>query len=84
MQATDIEREVGDFVVSTSALRRANEPRHDGSLLGDVIGSVRVLDLVAHLQARFEISVEDEDLDSINNLADMLQESPTPRSRFWK
>jgi acyl carrier protein len=49
-----------------------------------VIGSVRVLDLVAHLQARFEISVEDEDLDTINNLADMLQESPTPRSRFWK
>jgi hypothetical protein len=34
----------------------ADKLRHDGSLLGDVIDSVGILDLVAYLQARFEIA----------------------------
>jgi acyl carrier protein len=74
MQAVDIEREVRKFVVEHFLSGRAEKLRDDGSLLGDVIDSMGVLDLVAYLQARFDITVDDEEvvpsnLDTINNLA---------------
>jgi len=73
MQATDIEREVRNFVVEHFLSGNAEKLRDDGSLLGDVIDSMGVLDLVAYLQTRFEITVDDEEvvpsnLDTINNL----------------
>jgi len=73
MQATDIEREVRNFVVEHFLSGHAEKLRDDGSLLGDVIDSMGVLDLVAYLQTRFEITVDDEEvvpsnLDTINNL----------------
>lgn len=72
-QATDIEREVRKFVVEHFLSGHAEKLRDDGSLLGDVIDSMGVIDLVAFLQARFDINVEDEEvvpgnLDTINNL----------------
>ncbi len=73
IKPTDIEREVRKFVVEHFLSGHAEKLRDDGSLLGDVIDSMGVLDLVAYLQARFDITVDDEEvvpgnLDTINNL----------------
>ena len=73
-QTAEIEREVRNFVVEHFLSGHAEKLRDDGSLLGDVIDSMGVLDLVAYLQERFKITVEDEEvipsnLDTINNLA---------------
>jgi acyl carrier protein len=74
MQTTvDIEQEIRNFLVKQFLEGRAEKLRDDGSLLGDVIDSVGVLELVTYLQERFAINVEDEDvvpsnLDSVHNL----------------
>ena len=73
MQAVDIEREVRKFVVEHFLSGHAEKLRADGSLLGNVIDSMGVLDLVAFLQARFDITVHAEEvvpgnLDTIKNL----------------
>jgi len=72
-QTTDIEREIRSFLVAHFLSGRAEILRADGSLLGNVIDSLGVLDLVTYLQDQFKITVEDEDvvpgnLDTINNL----------------
>jgi acyl carrier protein len=74
VQTMEIEREIRNFVVDHFLSGHAEKLRDDGSLLGDVIDSMGVLDLVAYLQDRFKITVEDEEvmpsnLDTINNLA---------------
>jgi acyl carrier protein len=74
IQTTEIEREIRNFVVDHFLSGHTEKLRDDGSLLGDVIDSMGVLDLVAYLQDRFKITVEDEEvmpsnLDTINNLA---------------
>jgi acyl carrier protein len=74
MQTTDIEREVREFVVKHFLSGHAEKLRDDGSLLGDVIDSMGVLELVAYLQDRFKITVDDEEvvpgnLDTVNSLA---------------
>jgi acyl carrier protein len=74
IQTTEIEREIRNFVVEHFLSGHAEKLRDDGSLLGDVIDSMGVLDLVAFLQDRFKITVEDEEvvpgnLDTIKNLA---------------
>jgi acyl carrier protein len=53
---------------------RAEKLRDDGSLLGDVIDSTGVIELVGYLQDRFKITIDDEEvipanLDTIKNLA---------------
>jgi acyl carrier protein len=74
MQTTvDIEQEIRNFLVKQFLEGRAEKLRDEGSLLGDVIDSVGVLELVTYLQERFAINVEDEDvvpsnLDSVHNL----------------
>jgi acyl carrier protein len=73
MQTIDIEREIRSFLMEHFLSGRAEKLRDDGSLLGDVIDSVGVLDLVTYLQERFKIMVEDEEvvpgnLDTVNNL----------------
>ena len=73
-QTAEIEREVRSFIVEHFLSGHAEKLRDDGSLLGDVIDSMGVLELVAYLQDRFKITVEDEEvmpsnLDTINNLA---------------
>jgi acyl carrier protein len=74
VQTMEIEREIRNFVVEHFLSGHTEKLRDDGSLLGDVIDSMGVLDLVAYLQDRFKITVEDEEvmpsnLDTINNLA---------------
>jgi acyl carrier protein len=72
-QTADIEREVRSFLVEHFLSGRAEQLRDDGSLLGNVVDSLGVLDLVTYLQDHFKITVEDEDvipsnLDTVNNL----------------
>jgi acyl carrier protein len=73
MQTADIESDVRSFLIEHFLSGRAERLRDDGSLLGNVVDSLGVLDLVTYLQDRFKISVEDEDvvpgnLDTVNNL----------------
>jgi acyl carrier protein len=74
MQTTsNIERDVRDFVIQNFLAGNASKLRADGSLLGDVIDSMGVLNLVAYLQEHFGITVEDDEvlpsnLDTIDNL----------------
>lgn len=71
--ATDIERDVRNFVVEQFLAGNASRLRPDGSLLGDVIDSMGVISLVAYLQEHFGITIEDDEvipsnLDTIQNL----------------
>ena len=74
MQTTsNIGRDVRDFVIQHFLAGNASKLRADGSLLGDVIDSMGVLNLVAYLQEHFGITVEDDEvipsnLDTIDNL----------------
>lgn len=72
-RTAEIEREIRRFLVTHFLSGRADHLRDDGSLLGNVVDSLGVLDLVTFLQEHFKITVEDEDvvpsnLDTINNL----------------
>jgi acyl carrier protein len=74
IQTIEIEREVREFVVKHFLSGHAEKLRDDGSLMGDVIDSMGVLELVTFLQDRFKITVEDEEvvpanLENINRLA---------------
>ena len=73
MQTIDIERDVRTYIVEHFLAGNASKLNADGSLLGDVIDSMGVLDLVAYLQDHFHVTVEDDEvvpsnLDTINNL----------------
>lgn len=70
---TDIERDIRSFIVQHFLGGNAAKLSQNGSLLGDVIDSMGVLNLVSYLQERFGITVEDdevnpENLDTIDNL----------------
>jgi acyl carrier protein len=74
IQTNEIEREVRNFLVMHFLSGRAEKLRDDGSLLGDVIDSTGVIELVGYLQDRFKITIDDEEvipanLDTIKNLA---------------
>jgi acyl carrier protein len=73
MQTIDIEHDVRTYVVEHFLAGNAGKLSTEGSLLGDVIDSMGVLDLVAYLQEHFHFTVEDDEvvpgnLDTINNL----------------
>ena len=73
MQTTDIEREIRQFLVDQFFLGNDEKLRNDGSLLGSVIDSGGMLNLVMFLQDHFGIIVEDDEvvpdnLDSVKNL----------------
>jgi acyl carrier protein len=74
IQTNEIEREVRDFLVMHFLSGRAEKLRDDGSLLGDVIDSTGVIELVGYLQDRFKITIDDEEvipanLETIKSLA---------------
>jgi acyl carrier protein len=73
MHTTDIERETRDFLVSNFLLGRADRLADDDPLLGQIIDSSGVLELISFLQDRFSITVPDEDvipenLDSVKRI----------------
>lgn len=85
MQSTqEIERDIRGFIVEHYLSGRAETLRDDGSLLGDVIDSIGVLDLVTFLQERFRFTVEDEEvvpgnLDTVNNLVAYVARKLAPK-----
>ncbi len=73
METMDIEHDVRTYIVEHFLAGNAAKLSADGSLLGDVVDSMGVLDLVAYLQDHFHVTVEDDEvipsnLDTINNL----------------
>jgi acyl carrier protein len=68
LQTTDIEREIRNFITETFLLRSGETLREDVPLLGSVIDSQGAIELVAFVQQRFNIQVEDEEV-TIDNLA---------------
>lgn len=68
MQTTDIEREIRNFIADTFLLGSGETLEDDVPLLGSVIDSQGAIELVAFIQERFNIAVEDEEA-TIDNLA---------------
>jgi acyl carrier protein len=62
MQTTDIEREIRSFLINNYLFGRSEALRDDESLLGNVIDSTGVLELVVFLQENFAIVVEDDEV----------------------
>jgi acyl carrier protein len=70
MQTTDIEHEIRRFLVDNFLFGRDEKLRDDEPLLGNVIDSTGVVELVVFLQERFDIAVEDEEVvtDNLDSL----------------
>jgi acyl carrier protein len=66
MQTTEIEHEIRTFLVDNFLFGRPEALRDDATLLGDVIDSTGVIELVVFIQERFAITVEDEEVTSDN------------------
>jgi acyl carrier protein len=62
MQRQDIEKDVRKFIADQFFYGRAEEIPSEGSLLGSVIDSTGLLELVTFVQEHFGITVEDEDI----------------------
>lgn len=85
MQTTDIETEVRAFLVDNFVLTGGEKLREETPLLGNVIDSNGVLELVMFLQDRFAITVEDdevttENLDSLKNVVHFVEKKLKPRA----
>jgi acyl carrier protein len=73
MDTANIERDIRHFLVVQFLDGRAEDLLDDGALLGNVVDSTGVLELVGYLQDHFAITVEDdevisENLDSLKTL----------------
>jgi acyl carrier protein len=66
MQTTDIANEIRTFLVDNFLYGHNEKLREDESLLGNVIDSTGVVELVVFLQERFDIIVEDEEVTTEN------------------
>lgn len=68
MQTTEIEQEIRSFLIEEFLFGRADGFQNDAPLLGNVIDSQGVIELVAFVQQRFKIEVADEEV-TTDNLA---------------
>jgi acyl carrier protein len=62
VQTTDIEQEIRTFITENFLFGRAETLTDDVPLLGNVIDSTGVIELIGFVQERFAISVEDEEV----------------------
>lgn len=62
MRTSQIESEIRTYLVDHFLSGRVEALPTDGSLLGSVIDSTGLLELVTYLQGHFGITVEDEDV----------------------
>ncbi len=74
MQTTDIQDEIRSFLSSNFLAGRSEQFGDEDPLLGNLIDSTGVIELIMFLQERFRISIEDEEvttdnLDSVKNAA---------------
>jgi len=68
MQTTDIEHEIRNYLTETFLFGRSDALNDDTPLLGNVIDSQGVLELIVFVQERFAIAVDDEEVTN-NNFA---------------
>ena len=66
MQATEIEQEVRTFLTETFLFGRNEALNDDAPLLVNVVDSQGVIELIAFVQERFEIVVDDEEVTTDN------------------
>ena len=66
MQTTDIEQVVRTFITENFLYGSSEQLTDDLPLLGNVIDSTGVIELIGFVQQRFSISVEDEEVVSDN------------------
>ena len=78
MQTTDIEQEVRTFVIENFLFGRSEALKDDAPLLGNVIDSTGVIELIGFVQERFNISVGDDEVmtdnfGSVNNVVAFIE-----------
>ena len=66
MQTTDIEQEIRTFITENFLFGRDETLTDDVPLLGNVIDSTGVIELIVFVQERFTISVDDDEVMSEN------------------
>jgi acyl carrier protein len=66
MQTTDIGHEIRSFLVENFLSGRNEKLSDNEQLLGNVVDSTGVVELVVFLQERFDITVEDEEVTAEN------------------
>jgi acyl carrier protein len=62
VQTADIEQEIRAFVTQNFLMGSSEALNDDAPLLGNVIDSTGVIELIVFVQERFVISVEDEEV----------------------
>jgi acyl carrier protein len=62
LQTTDIEQEIRTFITENFLFGRDEALTDDVPLLGNVIDSTGVIELIGFVQDRFAISVDDEEV----------------------
>ena len=62
MQTMDIEQEIRNFVIQNFLMGSSEALNDDAPLLGNVIDSTGVIELIVFVQERFTISVEDDEV----------------------
>ncbi len=68
MQTTDIEQEIRSFLTEKFLFGRSDTLNDDTPLLGNVVDSQGVIELIMFVQERFTIAVDDEEV-TANNFA---------------
>jgi acyl carrier protein len=66
MQATEIEQEIRSFLTEKFLFGRTEALNDDAPLLGNVIDSQGVIELIVFVQERFTIAVDDEEVTTDN------------------
>lgn len=66
MQTTDIEHEIRGFITESFLFGRSEALKNDVPLLGSVIDSTGVIELIVFLQERFTVAVDDEEVTAEN------------------
>jgi acyl carrier protein len=62
MQAADIEQEIRSFISERFLYGRSDALNDDAPLMGNVIDSTGVIELISFVQERFAIAIEDEEV----------------------
>jgi acyl carrier protein len=62
MQATEIEQEIRNFLTEKFLFGRSDALNDDTPLLGNVVDSQGVIELIMFVQERFTIAVDDEEV----------------------
>lgn len=66
MQTADVAHEIRSFIVENFLSGRSEKLNDNEQLLGNVVDSTGVVELVVFLQERFDITVEDEEVTTEN------------------